>query len=528
MIASRFIAWRAAVVLTVALVWPAAALAQDDAFRRGLDARGDREWKTVVMHMRTAISMDPKESTRRVGGFLGRFGSTEYMPYYFLGEALFQLQDCVGAVEAWAVSEQQGAVRARREFAAAIGDGYAKCASRGVLPPAEFSSQQAATRQAIAEATSYAERMSKLGQDNIDAWRPEIDEQYRRAAGELQAAQARLAAGSRARSAADFTEARAAASRASGILGKVEASLKTSIENVTFVQRQVREVDQLIATADNGDRAIDAVKVELSAPLVAARQNGRDLLARARERVRAGEKTQSAATVNEALGAAQDAAAVFRTVLDEANKLARAVVERDLGEVAAAAAEALSFLDASFATLERLMLGKPEAAPPDMATRREALQKRVATIRRRVDTASKTENIPGLRDAVRLAGEARGELDTLIAAFGPVTLRDRGVHAALEEGARLYLNGEYQQALTALDPTVLTDAPLQLHVHLFRAAALYHLFVRSGEKDDASRTQALAEIDACKRLAPGFSPDPQAFGPRFLAFFQNAGATVTP
>jgi hypothetical protein len=270
------------------------------------------------------------------------------------------------------------------------------------------------------------------------------------------------------------------------------------------------------------------VKVELTAALAAARQNGRDLLARARERVRTAEKTASAATVNEAFGAAQEATAVFKDVLDQATKLARTVFERELGAIAAAATEALSFLDASFATLERLVVDKPDAATPDIATRREALQKRVTTIRRRVETANKTENVAGLRDAVRLAGEARGELDTLIASFGPVTLRDRGVHAALEEGARLFLSGEYQQALTALDPTVLTDAPLQLHVHLFRAAALYHLFVRSGEKDTASRSQARAEIDACRRLAPGFQPDRQAFGPRFLAFFEDAGATGRP
>jgi hypothetical protein len=527
MIASRTIRWQALAVLTATLLGPTAASAQDDAFRRGLDARGDREWKTVVMHMRTAISMDPKESTRRVGGFLGRFGSTEYVPYYFLGEALFQLQDCVGAVEAWTISEMQPAARTRREFVAAINDGYQKCASRGVLPPPEFNSQQASARQAITEATSYAERVSKLGQDNLEAWRPDENDQYARATAELQAAQARLASGSRARSAADFAEARAAAGRASGVLNKLEANLKVNIENVTFVRRQVREVDQLITGADNGDRAIDAVKVELTPALAAARQNGRDLLARARERVRAAEKAQSVATVNEALGAAQEAAAVFKGVLEQANTLARGLLERNLGEVMAAAAEALSFLDVSFATLERLVLEKKDIATPEVATRREALQRRVATIRRRVETANKTENVAGMRDAVRLAGEVRAELDTLIASFGPVTLRDRGVHAALEAGARLFLSGEYQQALTALDPTVLSDAPLQLHVHLFRAAALYHLFVRSGEQDQAARTQALAEIDACRRLAPGFRPDPQAFGPRFLAFFHDAGATVT-
>ncbi len=78
---SRLMAWRvAAAALAAALVWPAAASGQDDAFRRGLDARGDKDWKIVVTQMRNAIAADPKESTRRVsGGFLG-FGGMEYLP----------------------------------------------------------------------------------------------------------------------------------------------------------------------------------------------------------------------------------------------------------------------------------------------------------------------------------------------------------------------------------------------------------------------------------------------------------------
>jgi hypothetical protein len=80
--------------------------------------------------------------------------------------------------------------------------------------------------------------------------------------------------------------------------------------------------------------------------------------------------------------------------------------------------------------------------------------------------------------------------------------------------------------LGALDTSELNQAPLQLHVHLFRAAALYHLFVRSGEKDETLRTQALSEIDTCKRISPGFVPDTRVFAPRFLAFFQTAAAAL--
>ena len=515
-------------VIVCVLAWPAIAAAQDDAFRRGLDARGDRDWTVAANQMRAAIANDAKESAqRKVGGFLG-LGSMEYLPYYFLGEALLSLGDCVGAVEAWSNSEQQGAVKARREFVANIAAGYKKCAAGGVLLPPEYNALLASTRQALTEATTLAERVSKRGQENIEAWRPEINEQYTRASGELQAAHARLQAGTRARSAADFNESRAATGRATGILRGLESSLNASIENVSFIQRQVREVDQLIAGAENADRAIDGVKVELTPELGASRQNGRDLVARARERLRTAEKTQSAATANEGLRAAQDATTVFNQVLDAATRLARAAVERELGEVLAAAAEAVSFLDTSFATLERLVAEKPTVATPDMTTKREALLKRVNTIRRRFDTANKTQNAGGLREAARLAVEARTELDTMIASFGPVTLRDRGVHEALEQGARLFFAGEHQQALTTLDSEALADAPLQMQVHLLRAASLYHLFVRSGEKDPALRARAVSEIETCKRIDPNFQPDPRAFAPRFLSFYQNTVATVAP
>jgi hypothetical protein len=531
MIPSSLLALRScSLVIVCVLAWPAIAAAQDDAFRRGLNARGDRNWTVAANQMRAAIANDPTESSQRKvgGGFLGLGSGTEYLPYYFLGEALLNLGDCVGAVEAWANSEQQGAVKARREFVANIAAGYKKCAASGVLLPPEYNALLASTRQALGEATAMAERLSKLGEANRDAWRTEINELYLRATGELQTAQARLQAGTRGRSAADFNESRNATNRATGILRGVELNLKASIENVSFVQRQVREVDQLIAGAENGDRAIDNVKVQLTPELAASRQNGRDLVARARERIGAAEKTQNGATANEGLRAAQDANTVFAQVLEEATKLARAILERELGEVLAAATEAVSFLDTSFATLERLAVEKASLAAADMTAKREAFLKRVNTIRRRFDAANKTQNVGGLRETARLAIEARTELDTLIASFGPVTLRDRGVHEALEQGARLFFSGEHQQALTALDSQALADAPLQLQVRLLRAASLYHLFVRSGEKDQALRTRAVSEVEACKRIDPNFQPDARAFAPRFLSFYQNPVTTVAP
>jgi hypothetical protein len=68
---------------------------------------------------------------------------------------------------------------------------------------------------------------------------------------------------------------------------------------------------------------------------------------------------------------------------------------------------------------------------------------------------------------------------------------------------------------------------LQLHVHLFRAAALHALFVRSREADSSLRAQALAEVEACRRIDSAFEPDPRAFTPTFISFFRNGGAAET-
>jgi hypothetical protein len=62
---------------------------------------------------------------------------------------------------------------------------------------------------------------------------------------------------------------------------------------------------------------------------------------------------------------------------------------------------------------------------------------------------------------------------------------------------------------------------------LFRAAALYALYVRSDERDQSLRTRALTEIEQCKQLNPAFAPDAKAFGPRFIGFFNRGGAQRT-
>jgi hypothetical protein len=162
---------------------------------------------------------------------------------------------------------------------------------------------------------------------------------------------------------------------------------------------------------------------------------------------------------------------------------------------------------------------------PELAGERDAMQKQVLQLQRRFDRARKAEDLTAVQATIREISESLTRLDALIKSFGPVTLRDRGVVAALEDGARLFFHGEYQKALDALAPAGgLENVPLQLHVHLFRAASLFSLYVRSGESDASLRGRALDEVERCRRLNAEFVPDARAFSPRFIAFYQNGGA----
>ena len=239
-------------------------------------------------------------------------------------------------------------------------------------------------------------------------------------------------------------------------------------------------------------------------------------------------RRQNATAAGEALRQAQEASDALGKVLEQLNRVARGEFEQRFQQIVAAATEQLSFVATSFATLERLVAEKPGAMTPVMTSERESLQKAQSSLQRRFENSRRNENVTGVEEATRLAVEARTRIDALIQMFGSATLRDRGVHQALEEGARLYFAGEYQQVLSALDPLgSAIDVHLQVHVHLFRAASLYALYARSGETNQALRTSALTAIQRCKEIEPAFQPSARAFSPRFLSFFQSAGAPGT-
>jgi hypothetical protein len=471
--------------------------------------------------MQDALKADAQESTRKVGARVG-LGGTEYLPHYFLGEAYYNLQDCGGAVTEWLISEQQGAVKSKPEFLGVIRKSTQVCVAKGVLLAADYNPLYQTTRQVYTDAAALGKRVSDLGATNRDVWKPDVDEQFARARKELEASLNRLNAGQRSRLAADFNEAKAASERATAILRPLETALNAAVDAVTSVQRQSQEIEQVLATADTADQALERIKASLTEPMQAARATGKQQIAQAREKLAAGQKTQNPTALGDALKYAQTGSTALTQVLDQAQKLARGAFEQQFGDAVRAADEVFARVSAAMSMLDRRVAQKPDLANAKLLADKAALVKQVDALRRRFERARSGENLANLTETTRQALEAQNGLTELITAFGPLTLRDRGVHASLEEGVKLFLNGEYQQALSALEPLQgQQDVPLQVHAHVVRAAALYALYVRSGESNADLRTQALAEIARSKQLNSSFQPSPRAFSPRFLSLYQT-------
>lgn len=522
--------WLSAAIALCAV--PAMVLAQEDAFKRGLDARGKKAWPAAVTAMQEAAKADGRESAARrirIGGFVG-IGSDSfpYLPYYFLGEALKNRGDCGPAVAAWEQSEDQKEIQKVANLYESLQAGYKECAAKGVLLRADYRQQQSSTDNLYTETSDILTRLTTAKTGNPESWRPEFDGEIDKARTELTAAQSRLVRARATRLAADFAESRSGSTRAAGILRSVESRIGANISARTQIQQQAADAQQRIASAEASAREIDASKFALPPQLTNARDSGQTLIAQAREKLGVAEKTQNAAAAAEAVQAAQQASDALARVLEQVKKLARADFEQLFQQSVAAATQSLSLLASSFSTLERLAAEKPDKIPANMTTEREGLLKEQSTLQRRFESARRSENMESVDAVTRQAGDAQTRLEALVALFGPATLRDRGVHASLEKGVGLYLSGDYRQALTALAPNPELDrAPYQGQVHLFRAASLYALYVYSGEKDQALRTDAIAEVERTREADPALQPLPRAFSPSFITFFQTA-ATATP
>jgi len=521
-------------VLICVAVYPSVAAAQDEAFKKGMQARNDKNWAEMAKQMRTAIDSNATESTRKVkpsGGITGVFREgVEYLPYYFLGEALKNQGDCGGAVNAWLNSEQQKVVQTKTEYRQAMLNGYQECAQKGVLLRADFENQMNASRQVYESAAGVAKRVNDLKESHKDLW-PPFAAQFENARKELESAYKSFGSAQRTRMGTDFNEVKSASERAISILRPLEEAFNGAIESVASLAQRSRDVSDAIAGATELDKSIDTFKMTLPEPMNASRKAARDQLAVGRDKLATGQKTQNLAMVNEAGKAVQNAAGLLNQVIEQLNKAKRTDLDQRLGIATRSTDEAFASTSALMTTLDSRAAQTPDKITPEMTTQRDAIRKQIEAQRQRYERARRAEDVSGIDSVRTQLIEAQAALNKIIQAFGPLSLRDRGVSAGLEEGARMFFAGEYQKAIAALDPsTGVDDAPspsLQLHAHLFRAASLYALYVRSGESQQQYRTQAVAEIERCKQIDATFEPSNQVFAPRFIALYKTGGAAAS-
>jgi hypothetical protein len=506
------------------------AQAQDDAFRNGLRARGDKRWAEVVVQMRSAIQAEGMESSSRKIrlGFLG-INSMEYLPHFFLGEALFYLGDCAGAVTEWAESQRQGAVAARRDYVMLIQGWYGECGRKGVSLPGEFEPLVERAEQAIKEASAAGQDVVDRAQTNVDLWKPGQDfrARYERDRARVEAASSKFVAGRRARSAPDLNDARANAEAARDGFRQLAAELARASDLQAALGRLEPLVQQALVVAGNAEQSINqllaqtSLKVTLPTPLEAARQKAEDLYARARVRQAAGTKGRDIAALEDALKTARDASTALNDVRDQIDRFLSVAADRGFAQEVTAGTEAFSLADQVMVAASRL--SAQSAGRSDVVQVRESARQLLEEGRRRFDAARKRQDLAGIKDAVRMATEARDRLNAMITSYGGgLTLEQRGVHPALVTGSRHYFAGEYQQALSALEDPALgaSVVPMQLHAHVFRAASLFALSVSSEPPNESLKTRAEAEVRLCQGIDPAFRPDSRAFSPRFVRFFE--------
>jgi len=91
--------------------------------------------------------------------------------------------------------------------------------------------------------------------------------------------------------------------------------------------------------------------------------------------------------------------------------------------------------------------------------------------------------------------------------------------APLRDAVAAFFTGDYAATAAMLADVRPADPQAAKVAYLLRAAALFSLWVDSGERDSTLLEQAKADVRACRAVDPTFDPDRVAFSPRFLELF---------
>jgi hypothetical protein len=127
-----------------------------DSYREGLSAIERGDWSAAAELMRQAVAGRAEEDPR----LARRFYLKRYTPHFYLGQALFELGDCAGALAAWAESERQGVIQ-RFDDGKQIAAGRATCRERQAAAAAAEEAVRR-TRDQIGRAAAAQRTLAEL------------------------------------------------------------------------------------------------------------------------------------------------------------------------------------------------------------------------------------------------------------------------------------------------------------------------------------------------------------------------------
>jgi len=237
--------------------------------------------------------------------------------------------------------------------------------------------------------------------------------------------------------------------------------------------------------------------------------------------------------------AVSDAAALLEAIRRAENELGKAETaegmvtrlraDRTLADAWAREAQLVRDLDDASRSLERarakLRSGKTGQSLVDvdeairLATearaKLEAIPQRLETARTGLEQRP-TPTLPGATPTWPLPSPTpRGPTPTPLPASGVK------VPAALLSAAQAFLGGDYQGTIDLLADENFAERRVSAVAHLLRAAARYVLYRSTGSADEALHRDAEADVRSSKRLDSTVVPDPEAFSPSFIEFFDR-------
>ena len=509
------------------VVHAAPASAQDDAFKRGMDARGDRKWAEVASAMREAIAVDPKESERKVRGRLRIIGGDEYLPYFYLGEALLNLNpsDCSGVLSAWEDSDRQNVARKIGSNAKTIASGYAKCESQGFLLSPKFGEELRAARTAHTTATQVLGALAKELEANPGA---KIDTAAQATArGQIATAGERLASGEKTRRAQELTDARTMSEAAVRQLQVLRGVIARFVEDSAVITARVKGVEDQLQLADNAARELDAsfasspLPIGPNDPLNVDRGRAVQMLTSARDRLRNAARAGSDVEVAEASKAILEANSALGKVKTAFEARVGKAVSDELSRLQITGSAGFVRVGDRVRALRDSLTKQPDVA---VSAELDKVEASVNRGRRTLEGAVKGRDLRSARNAAGAVTQFELQLEDLAKRLGinqPLV-----VPPALLAAAQAQFQGRYAEVLSAMPVEAIDQVPiaLRIHAYLIRAAALFAMYEVSGPRDETLRSRARDEADRARQLDAAFQPNAAAFSPRFIRFYQAAAA----